>query len=110
MDDLLTLWKETKEMLENNLPVEKKVFLDNVNIKDQKDGEVTLVANSDFVASVIKDYRTVIENFISEKQGDAVKVKFVTDKTMSKAKPEKEKETTAKKESKPKQEKRKILL
>lgn len=107
MDDLLTLWKETKEMLENNLPVEKKVFLDNVNIKEQKDGEVTLVANSDFVASVIKDYRTVIENFISEKQGEAVKVKFVTDKTMSKAKPENEKETTVKKESKSKQEKKK---
>lgn len=84
MDDLLTLWKETKEMMKETLPSDAKAFLDNIDIKEIKDGEVTLVASSEFVVSVIREHKAVIENFLSEKAGENLRVKFITDKTLSK--------------------------
>ena len=86
MDDLKTLWKETKEMMKDNLPSDAKTFLDNIDIREIKDGEVTLVASSEFVVSVIKEHKAVIENFLSEKAGENLKVRFMTDRSLSKAK------------------------
>lgn len=86
MDDLMTLWNETKEMMKDTLPSDAKAFLDNIDIREMKDGVVTLVASSEFVASVIKEHKAVIENFLSEKAGENLSVKFITDKSLSKTK------------------------
>lgn len=82
----MTLWKETKEMMKDNLPSDAKAFLDNIDIREIRNGEVTLVASSEFVVSVIREHKAVIENFLSEKAGENLKVRFVTDKSLSKTK------------------------
>ncbi len=104
MDDLLTLWNDTKEMLSNTLPLSAKAFLSNLDIKNMSDGIVTIVADSDFALSIIKDYKALIENYISEKTGENLKVNFVVDKNLSKTKDKKitKKEESAKTEAKAK--------
>lgn len=107
MEELSTLWIETKEMLKNTLPTEAKAFLSNIDIKSIEDGVVTLSADSDFVVSLIKDHKALIENFLSEKTGDNLSVNFVVDKTLTKNSSKKTVKSEEKKDVNVKSEKKK---
>ncbi len=107
MEELSTLWIETKEMLKNTLPTEAKAFLSNIDIKSIEDGVVTLSADSDFVVSLIKDHKALIENFLSEKTGDNLSVNFVVDKSLTKNSSKKTVKSEEKKDVKVKSEKKK---
>ena len=80
MEDLLILWNETKEMLNNTLPSSSKVFLSNLDIKDIDDKTVTIKADSEFVVTIMKDHKALIENYLSEKTGHDLKVSFIVEK------------------------------
>ena len=74
-------------MLEDTLPSDAKCWLDDMNIKDADGGIVTLAVTSDFVTSVMNEYTAVIENYISEKAGENLKVSFTVDEKAVKADP-----------------------
>lgn len=80
MEDLLELWKEAKEKMEDILPSSAKMFLERLEIKDIKDNTVTISAPSEFIVTGIKEYKTVIENVLSEKIGENTKVKIISEK------------------------------
>ncbi len=80
MEDLLELWKEAKEKMEDILPSCAKMFLERLEIKDIKDNTVTISAPSEFIVTGIKEYKTVIENVLSEKIGENTKVKIISEK------------------------------
>ena len=80
MEDLLELWKEAKEKMEDIVPSSAKMFLERLEIKDIKDNTVTISAPSEFIVTGIKEYKTVIENVLSEKIGENTKVKIISEK------------------------------
>lgn len=80
MEDLLELWKQAKEKMEDILPSSAKMFLERLEIKDIKDNTVTISAPSEFIVTGIKEYKTVIENVLSEKIGENTKVKIISEK------------------------------
>lgn len=66
--------------MEDILPSSAKMFLERLEIKDIKDNTVTISAPSEFIVTGIKEYKTVIENVLSEKIGENTKVKIISEK------------------------------
>ena len=70
MEDLEQLWNDIKQQLTDNLPSGAARLLSRMELRDIKDGKAELTAASKFVLDNIKEYRTVIENLLSEKTGE----------------------------------------
>ena len=70
MEDLEQLWNDIKQQLTDNLPSAAARLLSRMELRDIKDGKAELTAASKFVLDNIKEYRTVIENLLSEKTGE----------------------------------------
>lgn len=81
MEDLVELWKDTKKKMEDILPLSAKTFLERIDIKEKKDGIITLVVPSEFILTGIKDHKIVLENFLSEKLNEDITIDFVIGKT-----------------------------
>lgn len=81
MEELIELWKDTKNKMEDILPPTAKTYLERIDIKEKKDGIITLVAPSKFILTGIKEHKIVLENFLSEKLGEDVTIEFVIGKT-----------------------------
>lgn len=81
MEDLVELWKDTKKKMEDILPLSAKTFLERIDIKEKKDGIITLVVPSEFILTGIKDHKIVLENFLSEKLNEDITIEFVIGKT-----------------------------
>ena len=70
MEDFEQLWNDIKQQLTDNLPSGAARLLSRMELRDIKDGKAELTAASKFVLDNIKEYRTVIENLLSEKTGE----------------------------------------
>lgn len=87
-------------MMEDILPPDAKLFLRRIEIKDINDKVVTLSAPSEFIVTGIKEYKTVIENVLSEKLNENIKIKIISEKGKESDSKQKEEK---KSQSKPKQ-------
>lgn len=83
MEDLIELWKDTKDKMEDILPPTKP-FLERIEIKEKRDGIITLVVPSEFVLTGIKDHKKVLENFLSEKLCEDITIEFIIGKSTQK--------------------------
>lgn len=83
MEDLIELWKDTKDKMEDIIPPTKP-FLERIEIKEKRDGIITLVVPSEFVLTGIKDHKKVLENFLSEKLCEDITIEFIIGKSTQK--------------------------
>ena len=88
MEDFEQLWNDIKQQLTDNLPSGAARLLSRMELRDIKDGKAELTAASKFVLDNIKEYRTVIENLLSEKTGENLSLSItVSGETRTKPSP-----------------------
>ena len=95
MSDLDKIWNEAEAQLVDALPEAKRIYIDMIEYKGEKDGSIVLAFPSDFYKNnAEKNCRSEIENTISVIAGHHIDTVFITDENSTKKKEHKSKPRT----------------
>ncbi len=87
MSELDRIWSEAEAQLEEALPESKRIYIDMIEYRGEKDGAIILAFPSDFYKNnAEKNCRPEIENTISEIAGHHIDTVFITDESSVKKK------------------------
>ena len=87
MSDTDRIWKEAEVQLVDALPEAKRIYIDMIEYRGEKDGAIVLAFPSDFYKNnAEKNCKSEIENTISVIAGHHIDTVFITDETANKKK------------------------